>query len=177
MTTISLAWLSSPLGRILFATHGDRGQERLCALELDGDTRADACEAGLIRRFGAGVKLTRGADPLDVGARLRAYLEGRLAAIEDLPVDPGGTPFQARVWAALRAIPTGRTCSYAELARAIGSPSAVRAVGGANGKNPIGLVIPCHRVIAADGGLGGYSAGLDRKRWLLAHEAKHAPRP
>ena len=85
-----------------------------------------------------------------------------------------GTPFQRRVWDELRRIPFGETISYAELARRVGQPGAARAVGSANGRNPIGLIIPCHRVIAADGGLGGYGAGLDRKRWLLRHEAEAA---
>jgi methylated-DNA-[protein]-cysteine S-methyltransferase len=82
-----------------------------------------------------------------------------------------GTPFQQTVWAALREIPCGQTISYATLARRIGRPSAVRAVGLANGANPVGIVIPCHRVIGANGTLTGYGGGLDRKRWLLSHEA------
>lgn len=89
----------------------------------------------------------------------------------DLPLAPRGTPFQQHVWAELRRIPFGATISYAELAIRVGKPGAARAVGQANGRNPIGIIIPCHRVIAADGGIGGYSAGLDRKEWLLRHEA------
>jgi methylated-DNA-[protein]-cysteine S-methyltransferase len=85
-------------------------------------------------------------------------------------VRPSGTPFQRRVWDALRAIPVGTTSSYRDLAIRIGSPSAIRAVGAANGANPIPIVIPCHRVIGAGGNLVGYGGGLDRKRWLLAHE-------
>ena len=81
-----------------------------------------------------------------------------------------GTEFQREVWAALRTIPPGRTLSYGDLAKKIGRPTAVRAVGAANGANPVSLVVPCHRVIAADGTLGGYGWGLERKRWLLAHE-------
>ena len=87
------------------------------------------------------------------------------------PGTPQGTPFQLRVWRALQDIPYGRTCSYAELAAAVGSPRACRAVGQANGRNPLMIVIPCHRVIAAGGGLGGYSGGLDIKRFLLRLEA------
>ena len=81
-----------------------------------------------------------------------------------------GTPFQRKVWQGLCAIPYGETMSYAELARRIGHPGASRAVGSANGRNPISIVVPCHRVIAADGTLGGYGGGLDRKEWLLQHE-------
>ena len=87
-----------------------------------------------------------------------------------LTLDPRGTPFQLRVWQELRRIPWGQTISYGELARRVGNPKASRAVGQANAVNPIPLIIPCHRVIAADGSLGGYSSGLDRKRWLLRHE-------
>ncbi len=91
----------------------------------------------------------------------------------DVPVELDGTEFQMKVWAQLRAIPYGQTISYGELARRVGSPQAYRAVGTANGHNPLAVVIPCHRVIAGDGSLGGYGGGLDRKRWLLALEAAH----
>ena len=88
----------------------------------------------------------------------------------DLPLDPPGTPFQRRVWDALRAIPYGSTLSYSELARRLGDPLATRAVGAANGQNPIPIIVPCHRVVGADGSLTGFGGGLDRKRWLLEHE-------
>jgi methylated-DNA-[protein]-cysteine S-methyltransferase len=101
---------------------------------------------------------------------LEAYLAGDLRAIDDLPVETGGTPFQRSVWAALRAIPSGSTQSYGGLAARIGAQTAVRAVGAANGANPVGIVIPCHRVIGADASLTGYGGGLERKRWLLVHE-------
>src|SRR5262249_24563412 len=101
---------------------------------------------------------------------MRRYFAGDLRAIEALVVDPGGTPFQQRVWAALRRIPVGTTVAYSALAQRIGDPLAVRAVAAANGQNPIGIVIPCHRVIGAAGSLVGYGGGLPRKRWLLAHE-------
>jgi methylated-DNA-[protein]-cysteine S-methyltransferase len=101
---------------------------------------------------------------------LTAYFEGAPADFSDLTLDPQGTPFQRRVWQELRRIPRGQAISYKELAQRIGNPKASRAVGQANGRNPIALIIPCHRVIAADGTLGGYSSGLDRKRWLLRHE-------
>jgi len=98
------------------------------------------------------------------------YFEGELAAIETLPVETGGTAFQRDVWRALRNIPCGTTISYVQLAAQIGRPAAVRAVGSANGSNPIGVVVPCHRVIGADGSLTGYGGGIGRKRWLLEHE-------
>lgn len=101
---------------------------------------------------------------------LAAYFDGDLLAIDSLPVDTGGTAFQRSVWRALRDIPAGQTVSYGELARRLGKPAAVRAVGLANGANPIGVVVPCHRVIGADGSLTGYGGGLERKRWLLNHE-------
>lgn len=104
------------------------------------------------------------------GDALRAYIEGDAGALDDLETDTGGTPFQQRVWAALRTIPAGSTWSYTELAAAAGSGSATRAVGSANGANPVSLVIPCHRVIRSDGALGGYGGGIERKAWLLAHE-------
>jgi methylated-DNA-[protein]-cysteine S-methyltransferase len=108
--------------------------------------------------------------PPDIAAALSAYFAGDLRAIDAVAIDPEGTPFQRRVWAALRTIPAGTTWSYAELARAVGQPTATRAVGAANGRNPIALVVPCHRVIASDGTLGGYGGGLEMKRWLLRHE-------
>jgi len=101
--------------------------------------------------------------------QLQAYFAGEREDF-DMPLGLHGTPFQRRVWAALQEIPYGETISYGELARWVGSPGASRAVGSANGRNPVAIVVPCHRVIAADGGLGGYGGGLDRKTWLLEHE-------
>jgi O-6-methylguanine DNA methyltransferase len=101
---------------------------------------------------------------------LIAYFSGRPADFQSFPMHLEGTPFHRRVWEELRRIPLGQTISYRELAARVGKPRAVRAVGQANGANPIPIIIPCHRVIAADGSLGGYSSGLDRKRWLLEHE-------
>ena len=98
------------------------------------------------------------------------YLEGDETALTNVPVQPVGTAFQHRVWKALRTIPIGTTWSYKQLAIAIGQPSACRAVANANGRNPIPVAIPCHRVIAANGKLGGFSSGLHRKKWLLSHE-------
>lgn len=103
--------------------------------------------------------------------QLQAYFAGELRDFE-LPLAARGTPFQQGVWRALRAIPYGETISYGELARRIGQPAAARAVGLANGRNPIAIVVPCHRVIGANGSLTGYGGGLARKRWLLAHESR-----
>jgi methylated-DNA-[protein]-cysteine S-methyltransferase len=110
-----------------------------------------------------------------VACQLAAYFAGQLTEF-DLPLAPAGTPFQRRVWAALQTIPYGQTWSYAQLAGKIGQSTAVRAVGLANGRNPIALVIPCHRVIGSDGSLTGYGGGLDRKRFLLDLEADVAAR-
>ena len=109
----------------------------------------------------------------DAVAQLHEYFAGRRTAF-DLTVDEaglGGTEFQRRVWRALRDIPHGQTISYGGLARRIGQPAAVRAVGLANGRNPLSIIVPCHRVIGANGALTGYGGGVERKRWLLAHEA------
>ena len=114
-------------------------------------------------------------NPGGVTAAVEAYFAGELSAIESLAVETYGTAFQQSVWSALREIPCGTTWSYSDLARRIGRPSAVRAVGLANGANPVGVVVPCHRVIGADGSLTGYGGGIERKRWLLAHEGQRPP--
>jgi methylated-DNA-[protein]-cysteine S-methyltransferase len=101
------------------------------------------------------------------------YFAGDVGAIDDIPVQTAGTVFQRSVWNELRKIPGGAAISYGKLAEKIARPRAVRAVGLANGSNPIGIVVPCHRVIGSDGSLTGYGGGLERKRWLLDHERKH----
>ena len=112
----------------------------------------------------------------DLQAQLHAYLAGELRAF-DVELAPLGTPFQAEVWAALRRVPYGATTTYGALAAAVGRPSAVRAVGAANGRNPYCLVVPCHRVVGADGSLTGYAGGLDRKRFLLDLERRSGAAP
>lgn len=140
----------APFGELLVAKEGEAVVEiRFRPGDVDG-VRDDRAVAG-------------------VAAQLDEYFRGERRAF-DLPLAPRGTEFQQLVWAALQRIPYGETRSYADIAREIGRPAAVRAVGAANGANPIPIVIPCHRVVASDGGLGGYGGGLARKRWLLAHE-------
>jgi O-6-methylguanine DNA methyltransferase len=115
----------------------------------------------------------RGRDPSGLTSAMKSYFDGEVEAIQSLPVSSGGTSFQQSVWQVLRLIPSGETISYGGLAKKLGKPTAVRAVGLANGANPISIVVPCHRVIGADGSLTGYGGGLHRKRWLLDHERKH----
>ncbi|MGH8184387.1 MAG: methylated-DNA--[protein]-cysteine S-methyltransferase [Rhodanobacteraceae bacterium] len=118
-----------------------------------------------------------GKSKLHAAARqLDEYFAGKRLQFE-LPLHPRGTPFQLEVWGALLAIPYGETVSYADIARRIRRPRAVRAVGAANGANPLAIIVPCHRVIGSHGDLVGYGGGLPTKRWLLAHERKHAPVP
>ncbi len=131
--------------------------------------------ARLRARYGEGVAFAPRGDPLGLAGRVRAYFEGDLLALAAVPVDGGGTPFQRRVWAALRDIPAGATESYSALAARIGMPRAARAVGLANGRNPVAIAVPCHRVVGADGSLTGYAGGLQRKRWLLDHERRVRP--
>lgn len=132
------------------------------------DARSDALEAAERRHAGAD------SDPehpvlREAVRQLDAYFAGELQAF-DLPLAPRGTEFQQRVWKALQGIPFGSTCSYGDVAREVGRAGGARAVGQANRNNPLGVVVPCHRVIAADGSLGGYAGGLDRKRRLLELE-------
>jgi methylated-DNA-[protein]-cysteine S-methyltransferase len=116
-----------------------------------------------------------GADAFaDAAGQLEAYFAGELTEF-DVDIRLNGTEFQRRVWAALRTVPYGETRSYGEIAAQIGSPGASRAVGLANGRNPVGIIVPCHRVIGSSGGLTGYGGGLDRKRALLAMEKNNAP--
>ncbi len=138
-------------------------------LGLSWEDRAAHVERHLQRHLGR-LQLTPVPSIPAISTAIDAYFGGALCALDTLPIDPPGTPFQRSVWKALRTIPAGKTWSYGDLARAIDHDKAFRAVARANGANPIPLVIPCHRVIAANGGLGGFSSGLDRKRYLLDHE-------
>ena len=126
---------------------------------------------GIVRT--AGFVKTNGVrrDSSGVHDVLAAYFAGDVDALDAFAVAPQGTAFKQRVWKALREVPAGKTVSYGELAARVGAPGAARAVGTANATNPICLIIPCHRVIRTGGALGGYGFGLERKRWLIAHEA------
>jgi methylated-DNA-[protein]-cysteine S-methyltransferase len=151
-------WIDSPLGRLLLVGNG----EALTRVAMSPRPN-DVPEHG--RRDAAAFA--------DVATQLGAYFAGELTDF-DLPLAPRGSEFQLSVWNALLQIPYGETASYGEIATAVGRPDAVRAVGATNGRNPIAVIIPCHRVIGADGMLVGYGGGLDRKRLLLELEAEHA---
>jgi len=153
--------LDTPIGRLLLAADDDG----LRYVEFD--------------RPGQGQRITpawrRSRGPLaDAIAQLEAYFAGELRAF-DLPLAAVGTAFRKSVWRELERIPYGETISYGELARRIGDPAASRAVGAANGANPLPIIVPCHRVIGANGTLTGFGGGLPVKQWLLAHERRHAP--
>ena len=155
---LRFTWLDTPLGAALLTADGDA----LTRITL-GATPADVAPSW--ERAGAGPGVLA-----EACAQLGEYLAGGRTAFT-LPLAPAGTDFQRRVWDALARVPFGETTTYAALARALGDPNATRAVGAANGRNPLAIVVPCHRVVGADGSLTGYAGGLDRKRWLLHHEA------
>jgi methylated-DNA-[protein]-cysteine S-methyltransferase len=153
--------IDSPVGPLLLAADDDGALTHL----LFGDEARPAA-------LGAGVR----ADPAPFAAlvaQLDEYFAGA-RRVFDVPLAPAGTPFQREAWTALRTIPYGETRSYGAQAAAIGRPRASRAVGAANGRNPIAIVVPCHRVVGADGTLTGYGGGVATKRWLLAHEQQRA---
>jgi methylated-DNA-[protein]-cysteine S-methyltransferase len=155
--TILSTRIASPIGTLTLTSSGS-ALTRLSIADADdiGDTHVPA-EADAI--------LAAAREQLD------AYFDMRLMQF-DLPLEPRGTEFQRRVWESLRVIPFGETISYAELARRVDNPKAVRAVGAANGRNPLMIIVPCHRVIGADGSLTGFGGGIERKRWLLDHETR-----
>jgi methylated-DNA-[protein]-cysteine S-methyltransferase len=159
---IRIETVDSPIGPLTAAERAGR----VCLLHFGADG-ADVDR--MFDRWYPGEARNREALP-DVTAALSRYFSGQTAAIDAIAVELNGTAFQKRVWTALRRIPCGSTISYAELARRIGEPAAVRAVGAANGANPVAVMVPCHRVIGSNGTLTGYGGGLDRKQWLLAHE-------
>jgi methylated-DNA-[protein]-cysteine S-methyltransferase len=159
-----LATTPSPLGPILTVTD-EHGVLRLLSF-ADGE---DGMRRLLRLHYGA-IDLEPGDAPRSLHDDLTAYFACDLDALGRIPWATGGTPFQRSVWTALAEIPAGTTMTYGALAAQIGAPRAVRAVGRANGANPISVVVPCHRLIGANGALTGYGGGLERKRWLLAHE-------
>jgi methylated-DNA-[protein]-cysteine S-methyltransferase len=162
--TFALDRFKTPIGTALLVTdcHGV-----LCALDWD-DHEARMKE--LLRRQHGAVVLKTGRAPQAIRAALSAYFDGDLTCLGTIAWRTAGTPFQRKVWTALPKIPAGTTLSYGALAARLKVPKAVRAIGHANGANPISVVVPCHRLIGADGSLVKYGGGLDRKRWLLKHE-------
>lgn len=165
-TRLLLDRLDTPIGTALLVTD-ETGHLR--ALDW---TDFEARMRELLRlQYPSIPPLEPGPAPAEMRGALQAYFEGEPGTLDGIPWDTGGTRFQRSVWEALVTIPAGTTLSYGQLAERIGSPKAVRAVGLANGSNPVSIVIPCHRVIGANGSLTGYGGGLPRKRWLLAHEA------
>ena len=162
---LELGEIDTPLGVLRFA----RASGRVFGLAFA--ELWPALERALARRLGPlELCVARGAD--DLTARLDAYFAGDLSTLDGVEPALVGTEFQRRVWTALRSVPAGATTSYGALARAIGASRAVRAVGAANGANPVWLIVPCHRAIGSDGRLVGYAGGIERKRWLLAHESR-----
>jgi methylated-DNA-[protein]-cysteine S-methyltransferase len=155
--------IPSPVGDIVIAVRDN------ALVLLDFVDNEDRIER-LLRNIEPAGKLHDTVDPTGVSTKVDRYFSGELGALDDIVVDAHGTPFQRLVWAGLRAIPAGTTTTYGRLASQVGHPTASRAVGAANGANPIGIVVPCHRVIGANGTLTGYAGGLDRKIWLLRHE-------
>jgi methylated-DNA-[protein]-cysteine S-methyltransferase len=175
---VRVTTLASPIGPLTLAARG----ERVCLLHFGAD--APAIERLLTRWYPGEPIDAHDAPPVDLAApqsagtgrhveaveRLRAYFGGDVNALDAIDVELNGTPFQKQVWAALRTVRAGTTAAYTEIARMISAPAAIRAVGAANGANPVAVIVPCHRVIGANGTLTGYGGGLDRKRWLLEHE-------
>jgi methylated-DNA-[protein]-cysteine S-methyltransferase len=171
---LSLERIPTPIGELLMVTDRDGNlravdwadyearMRRLLRLHY-GEHGFALCEAD--SSIAVAQSATR------ASSALARYFAGELTALHGLPVETAGTPFQRKVWQALQMIPCGKTLSYAALAMQIGQPTAIRAVALANGANPVGIVVPCHRVIGSDGSLTGYGGGLHRKQWLLVHES------
>ncbi len=161
-------WIETPLGTMFLSIE-------------DGALR----EAGFVETWArpvASPDADDGAQELSSEAEMvrdavAGYFEGDVTAIEQIEIAPDGTEFQRAVWRAIREVPAGRTVSYQDIARAVGKPSAYRAVGTATGRNPVGIAVPCHRIVRSDGGLGGYGGGLHRKEWFLEHERNSLGKP
>jgi methylated-DNA-[protein]-cysteine S-methyltransferase len=166
--TFRLDRLTTPIGTMLLVTDEDGV---LRALDFD-DYEARMKE--LLRLHYGAVTLAAGRAPTAMRAALSAYFDGDFAVLKTIAWRVAGTPFQRKVWTALPKIPAGQTMSYGALAAKLGAPNAMRAVGHANGSNPVSVVIPCHRLIGANGSLVKYGGGLHRKQWLLRHEGVEA---
>lgn len=156
--------LETPIGVAMVVTDGDGVLRAFDWVDHEPRLRA------LLARYAPGARHTSGAAPAAIRKAFKAYFAGEVGALASVRWKAGGTAFQESAWSALCEIPAGQTYSYGQQAQAMGAPRAVRAVGRANGANPVAVVVPCHRVIGADGTLTGYGGGLDRKRWLLRHE-------
>ena len=163
MDTISLATVDSPIAKLTVAARGSK----VCLVHF-GPVNKYVRSA--LAAWYPGASVEPGDDPGGVVSVLSRYFAGDLTSLDEVEVELHGTPFQERVWKALRTVTAGTTSSYAQLAGRVGAPTAVRAVGAANGANPVAVVLPCHRIIGSNGSLTGYGGGLDRKRWLLSHE-------
>ena len=164
--TLTLDRVATPVGEVLLVTDREGAVRALDFADYE------ARMTRLLGRHAPGARVVEGRAPETVRRAVEAWFGGDLTALDGLTVRTGGTEFQRTVWKALRAIPAGETRTYGQLAAAIGSPKAVRAAGLANGQNPVAVIVPCHRVIGANGALTGYAGGLERKRWLLDHERR-----
>ena len=165
---LTLDRIATPVGEVLLVTDGEGAVRALDFADYEDRMMR------LLARHAPGAVLTGGRAPETVRRAIEAWFDGDARALDGVAVKTGGTDFQRSVWAALRAIPHGQTRTYGQLAAAIGRPKAVRAAGLANGQNPVAVIVPCHRVIGANGTLTGYAGGLERKRWLLRHEGVDA---
>jgi O-6-methylguanine DNA methyltransferase len=157
----------SPVGRLLIA-----GDEEGALVALEYEDYPERMQTLMESRFGSS-ELRPSSDPVGIIDRLERYFHEGVDTFSEVPVNLTGTPLQVKVWQALRGISVGETRSYGQLAASIGKPKAARAVGHANSLNPVGIVVPCHRVIGSNGKLTGYAGGLERKEWLLRHERQH----
>jgi methylated-DNA-[protein]-cysteine S-methyltransferase len=160
---IDIATIESPLGKLTAAAHGPR----VCLVHFGP---ASASVRSSLQSWYPDAEIAATANPGGVVDVLQRYFGGDLESLDDIEVELNGTSFQKNVWLALRSVKAGTTMSYSQLAKQVGSPAAVRAVGAANGANPVAVVLPCHRIIGSNGSLTGYGGGLHRKRWLLDHE-------
>jgi methylated-DNA-[protein]-cysteine S-methyltransferase len=160
--------VQTPIGELLLVANAAGA---LCMVEFAD--KPERWRAAFQRGF-ANSALRDASNPFGLSAALTRYFDGEVGILDGIRTEMQGTDFQRACWTNLRAIPAGTTMTYGALAKKMGKPAAMRAVGLANGANPIAVVVPCHRVIGSDGSLTGYGGGLDRKRWLLAHEARHA---
>ncbi len=171
MPAVHVATLDTPVGPLVVAARGSR----VCLVHFRRGRQDVMYVRRQLERWYPGEAVEADPDPAGAVSVLRRYFDGDLDALDEIAVELHGTPFQTQVWEALRSVRAGTTTSYAALAKYVGTPAAVRAVGAANGANPVAIVLPCHRIIGSNGSLTGYGGGLDRKRWLLQHERALLP--